>query len=173
VAANVEIKARVNDLDSMREVVERVADRPGELILKRDVFFHTPRGRLKLRVLGPEAGQLVYYERQDNAGPRRSDYLIAPTPDPSSLERVLGACLGVRGVVSKERWLYWVGNTRIHLDHVEGLGEFLELEVVLEPGQPAEEGAQRARELMERLGIGDADLVDVAYMDLLERHGGC
>jgi adenylate cyclase class IV len=66
-----------------------------------------------------------------------------------------------------------VGNTRIHLDRVEGLGEFLELEVVLEPGQPTEEGTQRARELMERLGIGDANLVDVAYIDLLERHGGC
>jgi len=173
VLVNVEIKARVSDLNTMRDLVERVADGPAQVLIQRDVFFQTPRGRLKLRVLGPGEGQLVYYERQDKAGPRRSDYMIEPTADPSSLERLLGECLGVRGVVTKERRLYWAGNTRIHLDHVEGLGEFLELEVMLKPGQSVEEGAQRAHELMGQLGIGDADLVDVAYMDLLERSGGC
>jgi len=170
--ANVEIKARVNDLHTMQDLVEQVADGPAQVLVQRDVFFQTLRGRLKLRVLGPGEGQLVYYERQDKAGPRRSDYMIAPTADPGSLERLLGECLGVRGVVSKTRRLYWAGNTRIHLDRVEGLGEFLELEVTLEPEQSVEEGTQRAHELMMRLGIGDADLVDVAYMDLLEQ-GGC
>lgn len=166
---NVEIKARVNDLGEMQALVEQVADGPAELLAQRDVFFQTPRGRLKLRVLGPGEGQLVYYQRQDMAGPRPSDYMIAPTGDPSSLERVLGECLGVRGVVSKQRRVYWARNTRIHLDHVEGLGEFLELEVVLKPEQTEEEGAQQAQELMKRLGVGDADLIGVAYMDLLEQ----
>ena len=166
---NVEIKARVRDLGRMRSLVEQIAGEPGELIIQRDVFFHTARGRLKLRVLGPASGQLVCYDRPDDAGPKRSDYAMAVTDDPASLETALGACLGVRGVVSKERRLYWAGNTRIHLDHVEGLGEYLELEVVLESGQPAGVGVQRANELMERLGIEEGDLVDVAYIDLLEQ----
>lgn len=170
---NVEIKARVNDLNTAREHVERVADGPAQVLVQRDVFFQTPRGRLKLRVLGPGEGQLVYYERQDKAGPKRSDYMVAPTTDPTSLERLLGECLGVRGVVAKERHLYWAGNTRIHLDHVEGLGDFLELEVVLEPGQCVEEGVQRAHDLMGQLAIGEADLVDIAYVDLFEQNGEC
>jgi predicted adenylyl cyclase CyaB len=74
----------------------------------------------------------------------------------------------VRGVVRKRRYLYLVGQTRVHLDEVEGLGEFMELEVVLRPEQSDAEGQAIARDLMTRLGIREEDLLEGAYMDLLE-----
>jgi predicted adenylyl cyclase CyaB len=124
---------------------------------------------LKLRQLGPQRGQLVYYERTDAAGPKRSDYLIAETPDPSALKAALTAALGVRGVVRKTRYLYMVGQTRIHLDEVEGLGQFMELEVVMRPGQDDAEGQAIAHELMNKLNVAETDLLEGAYMDLLEK----
>jgi len=168
-ATNVEIKARVRDWQQVRTVAERLSQTPGELLLQEDTFFHTRQGRLKLRVFAPDCGQLIYYERPDAPGPKRSDYLVAPTGEPEALKAVLAASLGVRGVVRKSRWLYLAGHTRIHLDEVEGLGRFLELEVMLQPGQSEEEGAATARDLLARLGIADQDLLQGAYMDLLER----
>lgn len=165
---NVEIKARVADFNRVRERAEALSDTPGELIPQRDTFFHTPKGRLKLRLLAPDQGQLIYYERQDGAAPKPSHYILSPTSEPDSLESTLSACLGVRGVVRKRRLLYKVGNTRIHLDQVDGLGPFLELEVVLEPDQGVEQGRTTALELMQRLGVDEKDLVEGAYIDLLE-----
>jgi predicted adenylyl cyclase CyaB len=167
-ATNIEIKARVRDIAALRASAERLSGQPCTVLLQEDTFFHTPHGRLKLRVLAPDQGQLIYYERADAAGPKRSEYFVSPTDDPASLHAVLALCLGVRGVVRKRRSLFTVGNTRIHLDEVEGLGSFLELEVMLGPGQSEEGGRAIARELMSKLGIQKSDLVEGAYMDLLE-----
>ena len=84
---------------------------------------------------------------------------------------LLSAALGVRGEVRKRRTLLLSGQTRIHLDEVVDLGDFLELEVVLEPTQPAEDGELIARELMRRLDVRDEDLVEGAYLDLLSDGG--
>ena len=103
-----------------------------------------------------------------HSGPKRSNYSIFETHDPNGLKNTLSLALGVRGVVRKKRTLYLVGQTRVHLDEVEGLGEFMELEVVLRPGQPDAEGQAIARDLMTRLGVEEKDLLECAYMDLLE-----
>jgi predicted adenylyl cyclase CyaB len=86
------------------------------------------------------------------------------------MRTILTSILGVLGVVRKRRWLYRTGQTRIHLDRVEGLGEFMELEVVLGPGQTEAEGIGVARGLMNRLGIAEDQLVEAAYLDLLRDH---
>jgi predicted adenylyl cyclase CyaB len=166
-ATNIEIKARVHDFILLREKAESLSDVPVELIHQEDTFFHTPQGRLKLRQLGPDQGQLIYYERQDAAGPKRSDYFITLTAEPVTLKQVLAASLGIRGVVRKQRWLYWLNHTRIHLDQVEGLGTFMELEVMLQPGQSPEEGALIAAKIMDQLDIDQSDLIEGAYIDLL------
>ena len=166
-ATNIEIKARIQDPDRLRELVEELCDTPGEVLFQEDTFFHTPRGRLKLRVLAPDRGQLIYYERENASGPKPSNYNISPTSDPDSLKTVLSAGLGVRGVVRKRRLVYVVGNTRIHLDEVEGLGSFLELEVVLSPGESPEAGKAVATEFMRELKINESDLIKVAYIDLV------
>jgi predicted adenylyl cyclase CyaB len=167
-ATNIEIKARIKDFDKLREQVEQLSDTPVQAIPQQDTFFHTPKGRLKLRVLTPNHGQLIYYEREDMSGPKVSNYFIYSTTGPKSLEAVLAAALGVRGVVCKQRWLYMVGNTRIHLDQVDGLGTFLEFEVMLREDQTPAEGEAIASELMRKLGVEEADLVEGAYIDLLE-----
>ena len=152
-ATNVEIKARVRDPERLRQLAEELSDTPAEVMHQRDVFLSTDRGRLKLRTISEIRGYLVYYERADVTGPRPSRYYLSETQDPASLERLLTEALGVRGTVVKVRTLFLVGQTRIHLDKVEGLGHFCELEVVLAEGQTAREGQLIAQDLMHRLDL--------------------
>ncbi|HLF75626.1 MAG TPA: class IV adenylate cyclase [Anaerolineales bacterium] len=166
--SNIEIKARVVNFAEIRQRVEALSDTLVEVIPQEDVFFNTEKGRLKLRVLAPESGQLIYYTRLDREGPKRSEYHIHDTSDPETLQRVLELAYGIRGVVRKTRYLYLAGQTRIHLDDVEGLGQFMELEVVMGPGQSDAEGQAIAEDLMSRLGVERGDLLEGAYMDLLE-----
>jgi adenylate cyclase class IV/GNAT superfamily N-acetyltransferase len=170
--SNLEIKARLRDLPAAQRAAEAVSDVPRQVLRQEDTFFRVAAGRLKLRQLSPERGELIYYQRPDAAGPKVSDYLIAPTSQPGALKAALAAALGVRGTVRKERWLYLAGRTRIHLDQVEGLGAFLELEVVLGDGEAAEQGQADAARLMDALGVAPGDLIDAAYIDLLERGAG-
>jgi adenylate cyclase class IV len=199
VASNIEIKARVpGDVEELHARAAAVSDSGPTLIVQEDTFFVVPRGRLKLRVFGDatsggrapvvrddapayrERGasahrmrspaELIFYERVDTGGPTMSDYSLVPVMDPEALKSALAAALGVRGVVRKRRILYLAKETRIHIDEVDGLGTFLELEVVLPTAAGASpvDGDARCRELMDALGVGAADLVDVAYIDLLE-----
>jgi len=167
-ASNIEIKARVDDFAALKARAESLSDRPVQVIPQEDTFFNTVKGRMKLRLLAPDQGYLIYYERPDQDGPKRSDYFLSKTEEPETLKNVLTLALGVRGVVRKTRHLYMVGQTRIHLDKVEGLGHFMELEVVMQVGQSEAEGQSIAEDLMRRLGIREDALLDGAYMDLLE-----
>jgi predicted adenylyl cyclase CyaB len=165
---NVEIKAKVADLAAVRRVVEGLADSGPMELEQEDTFFACPRGRLKLRRFADcELAELIYYERPEGSGPKESRYTVHPTADPEGLREVLTGALGVRGVVRKHRTVYLVGQTRVHLDQVEGLGEFVELEVVLQPEQDLAQGEAIARELMAKLGIAQGQLIDRAYLDLL------
>ena len=165
---NIEIKARVRNLPDLKRRAESLSDSPVQIIPQEDIFFITPRGRLKLRVLAPDNGQLIYYTRPNQHGPKRSDYHISQTNDPENLRETLALAYGVRGVVRKTRYLYMVGQTRIHLDDVEGLGQFMELEVVMRRDQSDADGHAIAIELMHKLGIESNDLIEGAYMDLIE-----
>jgi len=167
-AANIEIKARVDDFETLKARAKSISDKPLEVIPQEDTFFNTEKGRLKLRLLAPDLGYLIYYERPDQDGPKRSDYHLAKTNDPEDLKTALSLALGVRGVVKKTRYLYMVGQTRIHVDDVEGLGHFMELEVVMREDQEDAEGQAIAEDLMRRLGVREDALVEGAYMDLLE-----
>jgi len=166
-AMNIEIKARVRDSDQLRGRAAALSGSAGEVLQQEDIFFNVPVGRLKLRTQSPEAGQLIFYQRNDIAGPKSSHYHIFSTTNPAGLQAVLAQSLGVRGVVRKQRWLFLVGQTRIHLDEVVGLGNFMELEVVLRDGQPAGEGIAIAQDLMKQLGIRADDLITGAYIDLI------
>ncbi|XP_078091835.1 uncharacterized protein LOC144508009 [Mustelus asterias] len=164
---NVEIKAAVRDRDQLILNAKRLSKSEGVLIMQEDTFFNVLKGRLKLRNLKNGSGQLIFYQRADMDGPKLSDYSISPTADPDGLMKVLSDALGVKGVVKKERWLYMVGQTRVHVDQVQGLGSFMELEVVLGEDQSLEEGEAIAQSLMEELGVKKEDLMTGAYMDLI------
>ncbi|KAG7454330.1 hypothetical protein MATL_G00258550 [Megalops atlanticus] len=165
--SNVEIKAAVRNLKFLIQRAKELSRSEGTLIRQQDTFFNVQKGRLKLRNLMDGTGQLIFYERPDVDGPKLSNYSISLTNDPDGLTRVLSDALGVKGVVKKERHLYMVGQTRVHVDTVEGLGHFMELEVVMKDGQSAEEGEAIAHHLMEELGVKKEDLIVGAYMDLL------
>jgi predicted adenylyl cyclase CyaB len=167
VPRNVEIKARVRDLPALSQAVAAIADGAPTLLLQDDTFFDSPRGRLKLRVFAEGSAELISYLRSDVGGPRESRFAKAPVSDPAALVAVLDDALGTAGTVRKRRVLYRRGRTRIHLDEVEGLGSFLELEVELADGESVVDGERVARELMTRLGIAEDDLVAGAYVDLL------
>jgi adenylate cyclase class IV len=166
-AANVEIKARLRDPERVRHLIEQATGGPPQVIEQEDTFFPVAAGRLKIRILGPGRGELIAYRRTDAAGPKVSEYLVVPTTEPALLRDALAVALGVRGTVRKTRLLFLVGATRVHLDTVEQLGNFLELEVVLRPAQSVAEGEVIARELMEWLGIAEVDLLEGAYIDML------
>ena len=164
---NIEIKARVADLAAVEARAAALADSGPTDIGQDDTFFACPVGRLKLRELAPDRGELIHYERPDEGGPKLSRYVIAPTTDPAALREALARAWGTTGRVRKHRRLYLAGRTRIHLDRVEGLGHFVELEVVLAPDDDLAGGEAEARCIMDALGVAEADLVEGAYVDLL------
>src|SRR6516225_9545863 len=121
---NVEIKARIENVDALFKKVKTLADFGPVQISQDDTFFACSNGRLKLRVFSPTNGELIFYQRPDSAGPKESLYSIVPTTEPDSLRDLLTSSLGQAGRVRKTRTLFLTGRTRIHLDRVEGLGDF-------------------------------------------------
>ncbi len=132
-----------------------------------DSFFGCTTGRLKLRDFGNGRAELIAYERPDTPEPSLSSYARVETDDPAELRSTLTGALGCWARVVKTRHLYLAGRTRIHLDQVEGLGDFVELEVVLEAHEPPGDGRREAERLMAELGIEPADLCAIAYADML------
>ena len=166
-ARNVEIKARIERVEALTPRAAALADQGSTEIVQDDTFFACASGRLKLRAFSATSGQLIFYQRPDRAGPKESFFLISPTSSPDTLREALTLAYGQAGRVRKRRILYLAGRTRIHLDRVETLGDFLELEVVMADGEPAEAGVAVAHGLLATLGITPAQLVDRAYVDLL------
>jgi len=165
---NIEIKARAPEFEALRARAEQLSDDPVQTITQTDTFFFVSKGRLKLREFGSGFAQLIYYERDDQEGPKRSEYYVSETHDSENLKSVLALALGVRGTVRKVRYLYMIGQTRVHLDDVQDLGHFVELEVVLQPGQGEDQGQAIAQDLIAALGVDRRDLLENAYIDLLE-----
>ena len=164
---NIEIKARVDDLAAIGAVAAALADRGPFEIVQDDTFFRCDRGRLKLRSFPDGTGELIFYRRADQRGPKESFYVRVPTSAPDALRDTLALAHGEAGRVRKHRTLFVVGRTRVHLDSVEGLGSFVELEVVMDDGDEAAAAIQEAHDLMGRLGIAPSQLVVGAYVDMM------
>lgn len=168
-ARNVEVKARLpGGIDALLPTARALADGPEQLIEQDDTFYAVPagRGRLKLRRFVDGTAELIHYHRADGTEARASDYVRTPVPG-AAVHEALARALGVSHHVRKRRWLLLRGATRIHLDRVEGLGDFIELEVVLREGQTDAEGAAIAESLMADLGLQYEPRVAGAYADLL------
>ena len=166
-ARNIEIKARLTRLEDWLPRAAALADGPPVTISQDDTFFRCPNGRLKLRAFASGGGELIFYQRKDRAEPKASHYILAPVPHVDPLREALTQAYGVVGRVRKLRYLFMAGRTRIHLDRVEGLGDFLELEVVLRPDESNGAGVQEATDLLNKLRVSKEDLVERAYIDLL------
>ncbi|XP_015119972.1 uncharacterized protein LOC107043145 [Diachasma alloeum] len=168
---NVEIKAVLRNAVAAHARAKELSHSDGTIIHQTDTFFKTPQGRLKLRCFENGTGVLVYYERSDTQGPKLSDYSLVDLATEKScdeLKKILGKVNGTSGVVEKTRHLYMVGQSRVHIDRVTGLGDFLEIEVVLEDHQSVEEGQVICNDLLAKLGISNDDLLAKSYVDLLQ-----
>jgi adenylate cyclase class IV len=171
-ARNIEIKARISSVEMLFPKAAALASQGPFEIAQDDTFFRCETGRLKLRDLLNGEGELIFYRRSNETGPKESFYLRSTTSTPDVLRESLSIAYGEIGRVIKQRTLFLVGRTRIHLDRVEGLGHFLELEVVLGKHEPSDSGVREAHEIMGRLGIGTDQLVEGAYVDLLRLRQG-
>jgi homotetrameric cytidine deaminase len=168
---NVELKARDPDpARSLERALALGADDRGE-ILQRDTYFAAARGRLKLREQeaggSPLSDELIVYSRTDSTEPGTSTYLRVPVADAASLREALETAFGTLVTVTKRRRLLLWENVRIHLDEVEGLGSYLELEGVADPDSDLSTEHDRVEHLRRELGIEDHDLVAGSYSDLL------
>lgn len=161
------MKARDRDpARSLRVCIDLGAEDKGTLT-QRDTYFEVPRGRLKLREEPDAVATLIAYERPDLAGNRESRYRLVAVPRPADLRDALETTLGIAVVVSKTRRLFIHEGVRIHLDRVEGLGDFIEFEgVAADDEDPAGFTALLAS-LRASLGIRDEDLQRGSYSDLL------
>jgi len=168
---NIEIKARIESVQALLSKAAAISDDGPIEILQDDTFFVCSNGRLKLRAFSETKGELIFYQRANQQGPKESFYVRSPTAEPASLREALTQAYGQSGRVQKRRTLFLTGRTRIHLDEVEGLGHFLELEVVLKDGEPSDVGVEEAHGLMAKLGVDRSQLVEEAYVDLLATSG--
>ncbi len=163
---NIEIKARASDWPGQLKAGRALADRT-EILVQSDTFFNCANGRLKLRRQRGAGDYLVFYRRAGLKGPKSSSYTLVPVADPSAVKRSLSRLLGITKTVIKKRLVCFSGRTRIHFDEVKGLGRFIELEVVLKPGESPARGRAEAARLMKALGIKRAALLAGAYADML------
>jgi predicted adenylyl cyclase CyaB len=163
---NIELKCRCADLAAVRARAQALGARDAGVLAQHDTFFEAPRARLKLRDFGDGRGELISYRRPDTPEARGSDYVVCPVGDPALLRATLEHALVAAGTVRKRRHLFLYRRTRIHLDEVEGLGAFVELETVMD-GQAESEGRAELEEVAAALALKRDDAIAQPYVELL------
>jgi adenylate cyclase class IV len=164
---NIELKARLADLQAARKVAQAVATARLGAQRQVDTYFHCTRGRLKLRQIDGLSAELVWYVRPDQQGPKASQYQLVPVSNPEALKAALAGALGIRGIVQKRREIFLEHGVRIHLDEVVGLSDFLEFEALLGPDMDEAAGHARLSQLIEAFAIDPADLLRGSYGDMV------
>jgi predicted adenylyl cyclase CyaB len=164
---NIEVKAQCDDLAVVRAKAEGLGARDMGTLHQRDTFFAAHHARLKLREFGNGRAELISYVRPDVVAARGSDYVLAPVERPGEVRAALEHALGILCTVTKVRHLFLLGATRIHLDEVEGLGSFVELETVIDQ-QSEDEARSELGTVANALDIRPAQLIGAPYAVLLE-----
>ncbi len=162
----VEIKARVPSIDDIRKLIVGKYRFVG-VFHQIDTYYDVPRGRLKIREIeGREGAQLVYYLRENIEGPKKSLVKLANIHDVDSLKSIFDELFGVKVIVDKIREIYLYQGVQVHLDKVEGLGEFIEFELEVDENKFMN-GRKKLQEMMNVLGIKEKWLIKGSYSDLL------
>jgi adenylate cyclase class IV len=165
---NIELKCRCADLAAVRARAQHLGARDAGVLEHHDTFFEAPLGRLKLRDFGDGRAELISYRRPDTTEARGSDFFVYPVGDPVLLRAALAHALATGGTVRKRRHLFLYRHTRIHLDEVEGLGTFVELETVM-AGQSEQEGHEELAHVAAALALKPEDAIPRPYVELLQR----
>ncbi|MBC8392717.1 MAG: class IV adenylate cyclase [Deltaproteobacteria bacterium] len=166
---NIEIKARCDKPEAIRQILEECSAEFNGVDHQVDTYFRVPNGRLKLRQ-GNIENSLIFYDRANTAGPKRADVSLyrTDTPGGAQLHETLTGTLDVLIVVDKQREIYFIDNVKFHIDTVEQLGHFVEIEAIDESGTLDPEKLRAQCDYYITLfNITDADIVNVSYSDLL------
>jgi len=163
---NFEFKAHLKDEALIRAVLKRLRARYIGRDRQIDTYFKVPRGRLKVRE-GKIENALIFYERSNSPRARRAKIEMMLLPRRNSVKQVLARALGTRVVVEKRREIYFVGNLKIHLDRVRGLGRFVEVEAISRTGD-LEKAREQALKFQKLFGIKRADIIGKSYSELKE-----
>jgi adenylate cyclase class IV len=176
---NIELKVGCS-LDELAAVRDRLARRPVpplESFHQTDTYFGVPAGRFKLRVInagdGGRSAELIQYQRPETIGARVSTYRRIPVAPEAAveLELALSDALGVLTTIRKARSVAIWRSTRIHLDEVDDLGCFVELETVLSDDLTVEGGQAQLDDVVAWLGLAGLDSIAGSYSDLMLRKG--
>ena len=166
-ALNIEIKAKTNDPEFIRNYLQNSRAEFKGIDLQTDTYFNVPSGRLKLRE-GNIENNLIYYERKNTAGAKESIFQLVKVPDAKTLKDVLTRSIGVKIVVKKKREIYFIKNVKFHIDEVESLGNFAEIEASDLYADVSKEELQKQCDFYSgELNIKEEDLVSVSYSDML------
>ena len=162
---NIELKARDRDRVRSLAICNDIGAEPQGVLFQRDTYFYVPNGRLKLRQEEGARPHLIAYERLDRVEERESRYRIIEVDEPEELKAALSGFLGVKAVVTKERWLFLWERVRVHLDQVDGLGDFIEFEAVADADSDLSHEEAQVVSLRRAFEIDEADLVAGMYTD--------
>jgi predicted adenylyl cyclase CyaB len=162
---NVEIKAKCADQKFVEDKLKELSARFMGIDHQIDTYFGVDKGRLKLRQ-GDIENNLIYYHRENQGGPKKSDVLLYTPANDDALKEILVQVLGTKIVVDKQRGIYFIDNVKFHVDTVKGLGQFVEIEAIGEVGQE-EELERQCRNYMTLLQISEDALIDRSYSDML------
>jgi len=163
---NLEAKFRLDNPATARDRALAIGFEARGVLIQRDTFFTVPNGKLKLREQ-PDGASLIHYRRDSQSELQLSNYAIVAVSSPAVLRTMLTAALGVLAEVRKERTLMMRRSVRLHLDRVEGLGNFGEIEAVLADEASPEALHDEVGEILGALSVRDADLIDVSYFELI------
>ncbi|HWR32761.1 MAG TPA: class IV adenylate cyclase [Chitinophagaceae bacterium] len=132
-----------------------------------DTYFNVPNGRLKLRE-GNIENNLIWYQRADQAGPKKSHFTLVKVEDVKGLKEALTKANGIKVIVKKKREIYYIQNVKFHIDEVPGLGSFVEIEAGNKLADLPEEALRKQCDyFLKEFGIGEENLIKVSYSDML------
>lgn len=164
---NIEFKAKVESLAPYEEKLLTLSPRFEGLDHQVDTYFNVPTGRLKLRE-GNIENALIHYNRADTANAKLSDIILYHHQPNPALKAILELQLGVKAVVDKKRKIYFIDHIKFHFDEVEGLGTFIEVEVIdKDGGLSIEDMKKECDAYFNFFNLAQTDLVDRSYSDLV------
>jgi len=164
---NYEIKTFVNNIENIRKAARKLVKNKTHKHFKefqKDIYYKTGKGRLKLRIINNETGNLIFYKRKEHNKKRVSNYIISETKNFKELDEILKKLFDIFVVVDKEREIFIYDNIRIHLDKVKRLGSFLEIEIIYDS---LTEAKKTMNKLIEYFSLEEKEFIKESYSDML------
>ncbi len=166
----VELKAKVDDHNSLKTKLSSLGATHLGTFQQTDYYFSVPEGRLKLReIKGTGIAELIYYERENIVGPKSDDAFVLRVQEPEELKKTLEKILPPLTLVEKVREIYRYEGTQIHLDSVKNVGKFIEFERrTSDSPKRIEKDRLILEKLMKKLKMDPSNLESLSYSDLIQ-----